>query len=506
MDKGRKRRLKRNVITSLVLQIATLICGLIVPRAILGAYGSEGYGATTSIAQFLSYITLLEGGIGGVARAALYKPLAEKDTYRVSTIVYELKRFFRIIAYISIGYTILLACSFKFLSHIEGFDWAGSFFLVLAMAVSTFGQYFIGISYSALIQADQKVYLINTLSIITTIVNAIFVVALIHLGSGLLVVKLVSSCVFLIKPVVLWLYVQKKYKLINKPERDPGALSQRWTGLGQHIAYYIHSNTDVTVLTLLENLKAVSIYSVHNMITHNIQNVITALCSGMEPLFGDMIARNERSKLDETFTLYEMITSFACSILFSTVCVMIVPFVRIYTSGIKDANYYQPLFAILLTSAATIYCLRLPYSSAISAAGHFKQTRWGAYGEAIINISISVLLVWNMGLIGVAIGTIAAIGFRTIYSVIYLTNNIIFRPITVFVKRALVNVVCIISICLIGFTIIHDIEITNYIQWMGYSVGIIAIGTVITLGVNICIYPKMTIRLLRTVRKIKPRI
>ena len=87
MNNSRKKRVKRSVFTTLMLQCTTLVCGLIVPRALLGAYGSEAYGATTSIAQFLSYITLLEGGIGGVARAALYKPLAENNKYQISIII-----------------------------------------------------------------------------------------------------------------------------------------------------------------------------------------------------------------------------------------------------------------------------------------------------------------------------------------------------------------------------------------------------------------------------------
>lgn len=499
MNNGRKGKLKRSVVTTLILQAATLVCGLIVPRALIGAYGSEAYGATTSIAQFLSYITLLEGGIGGVARAALYKPLAEGDTYRISVIVHELKRFFRIIAYISIVYALILACSFKTLSHIEGYDWAASFWLVLTMAISTFGQYFIGISYSALIQADQRVYLVNALSIVTTVINALLVIILIHAGSGLLLVKLVSSLVFLIKPAAMWLYVRKKYGLISRPDRDHDALSQRWTGLGQHIAYYIHSNTDVAVLTLMKNLESVSVYSVHHMITQNIQNLISALCSGMEPLFGDMIARNERKTLEETVTFYETVTSISCSVLFSTVYIMIVPFIRIYTAGIEDADYIQPLFAVLLTSAAVVYCMYLPYISVITAAGHFRQTKWGAYGEAIINITVSVLLVWKMGLVGVAIGTIAATGFRTVYSVIYLARNIVFRPFLLFARRTAVNAVCIAGICLAGHCIIGGREITNYLQWTLWAAVSFALAGGITLGINLCFYPQTTIRLLRTV-------
>lgn len=499
MSKNRSGRVKRSVFTTLTLQLTTLVCGLIVPRVLLGAYGSEAYGATTAIAQFLSYITLLEGGIGGVARAALYKPLADGDTDHISVIVNELKRFFRVIAYISIGYAIILACTFKSFSHIECYDWMTSFWLVLVIAISIFGQYFIGISYSALIQADQRIYILNTLSIITTIINALLIVMLVQLGSDLILVKLVSSIVFLIKPTAMWLYVKKKYGLIQHPVRDKNALSQKWTGLGHHIAYYVHSNTDVAVLTLLDNLKSVSVYSVYHMVTQNIQNVVSALCSGMEPLFGDMIVKGEKDKLGETFSFYETMISIACTVLFSTVFVMIVPFISIYTKGVEDANYIQPLFAYLLTTATVIYCLRLPYIAAITAAGHFTQTKWGAYGEAIINILVSVILVWKFGLIGVAIGTVLAIGFRLVYSVVYLSMHILFRSISSFLKRMIVNAVTIVFSILCCNLFIPNMIMKNYFQWTCSASVVFIVSSIIAFVLNYIFYKKNVKKVIWTV-------
>ena len=493
MNNSRKKRVKRSVFTTLMLQCTTLVCGLIVPRALLGAYGSEAYGATTSIAQFLSYITLLEGGIGGVARAALYKPLAENNKYQISIIVNELKRFFRLIAYIALGYALILACTFKSLSHIECYDWMTTFWLVLVIAISIFGQYYIGISYSALIQADQRVYLINALTIVTTILNALFVIILVHTGSSLIVVKLVSSMVFLIKPTVMWIYVKKKYGIIKHTECNKNVLEQKWTGLGHHIAYYIHSNTDVTVLTVIENLKSVSVYSVYHMVTQNIQSVVRALCSGLEALFGDMIARNETRELNDTFDLYETVVSIASTAFFSTVYVMIIPFVSIYTKGINDINYHRPVFAFLLTTAAVIDCFRYPYLTAISAAGHFTQTQWGAYGEAIINIGTSIILVWKLGLEGVAIGTVIAISARLVYSVIYLSKHVLFRPIRTSVQRCLINCFCMGCIILGCNEFIKRLEISDYYHWIIYAGLVCIFSTVITVIMNLLFYKDTTI-------------
>ena len=98
--KSRSHYAKLNIYVTLVCQILTMICGIIVPRILITTYGSELYGATSSITQFLAYITLLEGGICGVARAVLYKPLADLDFERVNKVLTEIRSFFRILGII----------------------------------------------------------------------------------------------------------------------------------------------------------------------------------------------------------------------------------------------------------------------------------------------------------------------------------------------------------------------------------------------------------------------
>ena len=113
---SRTHKAKLNISTSLAAQVVSMICGLVVPRLMIGTFGSELYGATTSITSFLAYISLIEGGVAGVARAALYKPLANKDIQRMSNVYNEVVRFFRIIGLIFVFYTVVLAGGYKFIA------------------------------------------------------------------------------------------------------------------------------------------------------------------------------------------------------------------------------------------------------------------------------------------------------------------------------------------------------------------------------------------------------
>lgn len=72
------KKLIKNTYTAIIYQVATLICGFILPRLILGNFDSEVNGLVNSITQFLQVIQFLELGVGAVVRTSLYKYAGRK--------------------------------------------------------------------------------------------------------------------------------------------------------------------------------------------------------------------------------------------------------------------------------------------------------------------------------------------------------------------------------------------------------------------------------------------
>lgn len=110
-----------------------------------------------------------------------------------------------------------------------------------------------------------------------------------------------------------------------------------------------------------------------------------------------MIAKNEN--LNKSFSTYEFFYHTISTITFTCTIILITPFVEVYTSGVNDVNYIRPLFGLFLTLAEYMWSIRLPYSSIVLAAGHFKETKKGAWVEAVTNIVISIILVFNLELL-----------------------------------------------------------------------------------------------------------
>ena len=99
--------------------------------------------------------------------------------------------------------------------------------------------------------------------------------------------------------------------------------------------------------------------------------------------------------------------------------VLILPFVGVYTINLTDVQYVRPVLGILFTLIVFMQNVRIPGLTIICAAGHYKETRYQAILEAVINITVSLGLVWKFGMAGVLLGTVCSYGYRSFEIVFY---------------------------------------------------------------------------------------
>lgn len=429
---------KLNIASSVLLQVVSGVCGLILPRFVLQNFGSEVNGLVASVTQLLSYAVLLEGGIGGVMKAALYKPLANEDDAGISGIFYQISRIFRKISVVFICFAMLLSIFMKFLVDTQ-YDWFYVFTMVLILSAHTFFSYYVGLPHRLLMSADQKLYIIQFTQIVATVLNLLLCLLVMRLGGGIHMVKLASGAILLLNPLVQRLYVKHHYKLSRNVAIGYSGHIQKRDGMIHHLSYFIHRNTDVVILSLFGSLHTVSVYTVYNTVIYVLEQLMLSISSGISGLVGRLIARKEITELNRIVNRYEACNN-ALATGIATVCaILILPYVSIYTGGVTDAQYRQPLFAMLMIAGSYAYSIRHPFGCVVSAAGHYRETNAGAVGEAAINLVLSLVLVKPLGLVGVALGTFAAMSFRTIYTVWYLSKHILHRPVWSFVLKLVCN-------------------------------------------------------------------
>ena len=444
----RTKKAVKNMAAAMAYQIVAIVCGLITPRLILANFGSTYNGVINSATQFLSMINILTLGITGATRVELYKTLAKEDTLGTSRIMKATKRYMRKVGLCVILYAIVLCLIYPYISH-NSLTRAENALIICIVSIGTFAQYFFGISNRTLLQADQASYVSYLLDIFKIIVNTICVVILIQLGGNIYVVKLGSSIVYLITPAVMELLVRKKYHLINDCEPDNTGIEQRGAVAFLSIANLVHNNVDLVLLTLFTDAKMISVYTVYYLVVGKIKQLMMIVMTGMEAAFGNMWAKGEMEALQRNFRGLEYVIYTFTAIVFSCVGILILPFIERYTAGIRDVNYVRLDLAILITFAEAFYCFRQPYLTLVQAAGHYKETKNGSAVEAIINLTVSLILVNFIGISGVIIGTLAANIFRTTQYGYYISKHILGRSFMEIVRRVLWTLGCGTMICVI---------------------------------------------------------
>ena len=465
----RDKMLYHNTISALVLQITTLICGFILPRQMLSFYGSEINGLVTSITRFLSVISLLEMGIGPIIQFNLYKPLAEKDNDTISKIIVSSERFYKKIAYIFLIYILGLIFIYPNINKEFNFYFTSS--MIIIISISTFAQYYFGITYQIFLSADQKIYIHSSLQIFTVVFNTIFCIILMKMGYSIHIVKLITSVIFVIRPLIQNMYVRKKYDLNLKIKFEGEPIKQKWNGFAQHIASVINGEIDVVLLTFFVGYQSVSIYSTYLLVVSGITQLALKSISSLETYWGNIYAKNEMELLRNSFEKTELLVHSFITFLYTTTAILITPFISVYISGIKDENvYYLPTLGVILTFAYGLRCLRLPYFSLIGAAGHYKETQNGAFISTMINTLVSLFAVNRFGLIGISLGTFLAMFYHTAYFVWHLKSNIIYYEVKKFLIYMLID--SIVVVLAFYFSKYFSMNSKTYLDWIVYAIKI----------------------------------
>lgn len=494
----RNKKLAWNTISGLLLQVTTVLCGFVLPRAILNRFGSDVNGLLNSISQFLQMIAFLELGVGAVIRSALYKPLADGDTVKVSEVLVSGNRFFRKIGLMLVLYVAALMVIFPtWIDDTFGFTYVAT--LIFAMSVSYFTRYYFGLVDRLLLDADQKAYIVNLIDMATLVFNTVFCYCLLYLGFSVQVVKLTTSGIFLLRPILARIYIRKNYQIDRKCQYTKDPVEQKKNGIAQHIAAIVLDSTDIVVLSVFSDMYAVSVYSVYLIVVSGIKSLVLSLLGGVGSLFGELWAKQEREELNRYFGFTEWIVHGLALFVWCCTYKLIVPFVLIYTEHMGDVNYNEPVFAALICIAYVLYCLRLPFNEMILAAGHYKNTQKIYIVGAVINVVLSILAVYSLGLIGVALGTIAAMLYQLLHMGYYVVGHLKVHSFFGTIKQYVIDGITI-ALILSATSVIPPTE-ASWMGWIVLSVQHAIVIAVCILTVNLVFYHKASMQIFHKVMK-----
>lgn len=456
------RRSFYNIFFGMLSQIISIALGIIIPRLVLVSLGSESNGLLSSVNQALVYLSLLEAGIGTATLQALYKPVAEEDKSSINQIMAATNIYYKRVGLYYFIATLSLAIIYPIVVN-SSLSYFTIFSVILLSGLSQVINFFFQGKYRILMQVEGKNYILINLGTIINVFTSISKIILLLLGCDIIVLQLMYFIFSLLQMIYIMKYIKKNYKWLDlsvTPNYD--AISQKNSVLIHQISGLIFQNTDVLILTVACGLKVVSVYSMYVMLFGMIGTTISSINSGVSFAMGQAY-NTDKKKFN---ILYNAFETYNMSLTFSLYCVatiFIIPFLKLYTAGVTDVNYFDKLLPYLFVATYLLSNGRSAAQRVIEYAGHFKLTQDRSIIESVINVIVSLVGVVKFGIYGVLLGTIAALLYRTNDMILYSSKKLLKRsPFKTYLKWG-TNLLLYITFIIIFNKVLLKISLDNYL-------------------------------------------
>lgn len=487
------KRLSKNMFYSFVSRVVILLTGIVIQQQILVTFGSSLNGLTSAISQVMSYLVLLEAGLGTASIQAMYLPMAQNDWEKTSAIMKATAMEYRKIAGVFFLLLTIVAVVLPAIVQKE-VQYSVASGLTLITGGSYIASYIFGGKYKALLTADQKIYLLYIFDIITNITSCILRIIALNQGKGIIFVQLINLVCAVFKNFGFVYYVKIKYKKINyKIKPDYKAIGKRWNVLIHNLAGLIVNNTDIMILTISSSLKLVSVYSIYNMIYGQLSTIIqSTFMQSPQATFGRLFYE-KKSRFEKAYVIYEVVITHLIFIICGIAIIMTLPFIRLYTLGVNDISYVDNTLPILFMIILLQNQIRTPALVVINALGKFKETQNGAILEAIINLSVSIALYLftPLKLQGLLLGTICSYMYRSVDVIVYVYRNLLKRDIKQYLRMISIDIGTL-TILILTLYFALPIEVSSYMEWIYKTLGVSVIVILAFIVTNITLNYKET--------------
>lgn len=455
----------------------TAILGIILTKMTIQYYGSDINGLNVVITQIITVILVLEGGLGVALNAILYKPYVDQHTRHIKEILAAAKNVFRIIgaAFSIVAFIIALLLP-KFLNSELDAQLITILFFLAFLPTSIY--LYFSLKRKALYDVSQSEYIISCISIITNILGQIFAIISIYLQCEITVVRFWIMFFLVLRSILIWWNSKKRYReySFDNGKKDYSFLKSMPSVISIKVTSLIYGTAPVLYISFALGTMVASVYSVYNMVFGLIKTFIYAFVNAPFNAFGQMLTNNDKlNDTREKFYVYEILTIMILTILLTTCVLVIIPFVELFTKGVKDINYIDPTIALLLFLITFFEIIHIPSGILMQVTGKFKENKIMQYITTIVLLVSMFALANNFSLYGILLANLLGNLVLSFLEIRFTHKQILKTDSLLIYKTIGINL-------LVSFLLIYAIKpfvvIDNYVSFiLNSGILLIVIGT-----------------------------
>ena len=392
----------KNIFSVIIMNIIIGLIGFIKTKIFVSHLSTDTYSINQLFYQIYSYITLADIGFGFIISKNLYKAFAKNDREEVNKIYSTSVKFYRIIGVSMFLISIILSFIVPVFTqaNLDSTYIRLSFLLFVTRGII---DYFF-IAPRTVIEANQKSYKINYLLKAIKILESITEIILLLLGFDYLIILIPGIIITIIIDCIICKKVFKEYSwLKNTHTFNKKHLKGTKDLLSIKIAGILNTNTDIVLISTFINPLSVVIYSSYCYITTFITDTIYLIASATVPSFANLLYGDDEKKSYKIFKEINIFFLFIASFVTIILSTFLTPFIKLWLGDI----YAVAVPTLILFCVITFYNIAFrAISMTINAKGLFEKTKIASILEAILNLTISLVLVKNIGISGALLGTV----------------------------------------------------------------------------------------------------
>ena len=420
----------RNSLFAIMTRIVIILFNFITRIVFVRTLGDQYTGVLGLFTEILSMLAIAELGVGTAITRGLYKPIKEKDNYRIAQYMSFIRKAYHIIAASIIILGLLVIPFFPYiLKDIP--DVKESIYLIYALYLINTSVSYLFIYNGTLLTASQKHYLVNLVQSAISVVKCAVNISLLLIFRNFLLYLVIEIGCNLLQNILITNVAKKdmtevyRYKDAELDKETKHSLFNDLRALFYYkISGAILKGTDSIIISTFIGVSTVGLYSNYTLLSNQMYYMIHQVFGSATPSIGNL---SVEKKGEEQYVVYEKLMFFA----FALYCI----------SGSVFFNCAQPLielaygktrvlslsFLAVLSIEYYVRGMMGPVSSFRDANGLFVQGKYRPLIMAFMNIVISVLLVKPLGLVGVVLGTVLSRAMTQLWFDIYILNKLIFK-------------------------------------------------------------------------------
>ena len=403
-------RFKKSLINSVIGMLTYVISFLpifIVRKVFIEVLGIQLVGLTSLYTNIISYLTIIEMGVGTAIICSLYRPFDENNYEKVVGYLKYYRKFYRGAALFIFGIGILVV---PFLHiFIKGNINAGYVkFGFILFLVNTVIAYLFGYKQCILnvAQDGYKVSIGLTTAKVLIAIAQVFIIEKYKSFYGYLIVQIIINLIFYI---LINYYIDKSYPWlkatkgkINKEEKRD--LIKTIKGLSLHkIGAILVFGTDNIVISSFIGLSSVTLYNNYIIVINAFGGIVSQAITGVTASIGNLLLDEDKEHIYKTHKRIFLVNFWIASFITITLVNTLTAFIELWLG--KGFNLSWEIVALLIFNLY-FQMMRGQVEQFKDASGEFYKDRYAPLVEGGINLIVSLILVRYIGLAGVLIGTV----------------------------------------------------------------------------------------------------